>query len=152
MFPAFHARNHNVFLRMRVIVLIDRTTMMLLHRFNILNDIHKLRMVVVLVLGNWRIIHRLRWTIGTKVSFIHTTYIAHVIVTVHSNYPLPVLDYNLLYSQRGDATCTLDPEGDSLQCFRGLRGERITVYRLQLIQAAISIQSIGRFLNIRGNV
>ncbi len=57
--------------------------MMLLYRFNILDDIHKLWMVVVLVYGNWRIIDGLRWTIGTKASFIHTTYIAHVIVAVH---------------------------------------------------------------------
>jgi hypothetical protein len=91
--------------------------MMLLHRFDILDDIHKLWMVVVLVLGNWRIIDRLRWTIGTKVSFIHTTYIAHVIVSGHCNYPLPVLNYNLLYSQEINAACTLDPEGDCLQCF-----------------------------------
>ncbi len=134
MFPAFHARNHNIFLSMRVIVLIDRTTMMLFYRFNILNDIHKLRMVVVLVLRNWRIIDRLRWTIGTKFSFIHAAYIAHVIVLirVQSNYPLPVLEYTLLYSQRDNSTCTLDMEGDRLPCFCGMEGERITVYRLRL--------------------
>lgn len=75
--------------------------MMLLYRFNILNDIHDLRMVVVLVLRNWRIINRLRWTIGTKASVGHAAYVAQsiVIISVHSNYPLPVLEYTLLYSQ-----------------------------------------------------
>lgn len=111
MVPAFYARNHHIFLRIRVMVLIDRTTMMLLNCFNILNDIHKLRMVVILILCNWRIIDRLRWAIGTKFSFTHAGYIAHVIViiSIQSNYPLPVLEYTLLYSQKGKSTCTLDP-------------------------------------------
>ncbi len=66
--------------------------MMLFYRFNILNDIHKLRMVVVLVLRNWRIIDRLRWTIGTKLSFIYAAYVIHivhiiVVITIHNNYP-----------------------------------------------------------------
>ncbi len=121
MFPAIHAGNHNIFLRTRVIVLIHRTTMMLFYGFNILNDIHNLRMVVVLVLCNWWIIDRLSWTIGTKFSFIHTsnithiTHIAHVIVviSVHSNYPLPVLEYTILYSRKGDVTCTFNTEGYS---------------------------------------
>lgn len=105
--------------------------MMLLHRFNILDDVYKLRMVVVLVLRNWRIIHRLRWTIGTKFRFIHAAYIAYIIViiTVHSNYPLPVLEYTILYSQKGITTCTLDPEGYGLPYFRGMEDKINTVYR-----------------------
>ncbi len=108
--------------------------MMLLNRFNILNDIHKLRMVVVLVLCNRRIIDRLRRTIGTKFHSTHTadiagisgtsdiTDIAHmkVIITVQSNYLLPVLEYTLLYSHRDKSTCTLDPGGDSPLGFRGI--------------------------------
>lgn len=102
--------------------------MMLFYRFNILNNIHKLRMVDVLVLCNWWIIDRLSWTIGTKFSFIHTSnitrianithapHIAHithviVVVSVHSNYPLPVLEYTILYSRKGDVTCTFNTEG-----------------------------------------
>ncbi|SFF21267.1 hypothetical protein SAMN04487969_11869 [Paenibacillus algorifonticola] len=94
---------------------------MLLHCFNILNDIHKLRMVVVLVLCYRRIIDRLRWTIGTKVSVIHAAYITHIIViiSIQNNYPLPVLEYTLLYSQKGHAVCMFDMEGYGLQCFCG---------------------------------
>jgi hypothetical protein len=127
-------------------LLVDRTTMMLLYRFNILNNIHKLRMVVVLVLRNWRIIDRLRWTIRTKFSVIHAAYITHivVIITVHNNYPLPFLEYILLYSQRKNPACTLDMEGDGLPYFCGTQDERFIVYLLQFDQAAVLIRSIGR--------
>lgn len=131
MFSTFQARNHHIFLRMGVVLLVDRATMMLLHRFNILDDIYKLRMIVVLVLGNWRIIDRLRWTIGAKVSFIHAAYITHVIIiiAVHSIYPLPVLEYTLLYSQKGNAACTYDMEGDSLASVCRVDGGRTDLYR-----------------------
>lgn len=111
---------------MREMLLVDRATMMLLHRFNVLNDIHKLRMVVVLVLYNRRIKDRLRWTIGTKVHVIHTAYITHVhiivIISFQNNDPLSVLEYMILYSQKGNAACTFDMEGDGPPCFRGLEG------------------------------
>jgi hypothetical protein len=83
-------------------------------------------------LGNWRIIDRLRWTIGTKLSVIRAADIVHVviIITVHNNYPLPVLEYTLLYSQKSNPACTIDMEGDGLPCFGGMDGERIAVYRL----------------------
>jgi hypothetical protein len=118
MFPAFHIRNHNIFLRMRVMMLIDRTAMMLLYRFNILNNIDKLRMEVVLVLRNWRIIDRLSRTIRTEFSLIHAAYITHVviIISVHNNYLLPILEYTLLYSPGSHTTCTFDPQGVSLPC------------------------------------
>lgn len=115
---------------MRILMLIDWAAMMLLHRFDILNDIHKLCVVIVLVLRNRRIINRLRWTIGTKFSFVHAAYISHIIViiTVHNNYPLPDLEYTLLYSPTGETTCTLDPQGKGLQGLSGLRTEGFAVY------------------------
>lgn len=120
MFRASRTRNHNIFLRMREMLLINWTTMMLLHCFNILNDIHELWVIVVLVLYNRRIIDRLRWTIGTKVHVIHTAHITHiaysthiiVIISVQNNYPLSVLEYTLLYSQKGIVACMFDMEGD----------------------------------------
>lgn len=118
--------------------------MMLLYRFNILHDVHKLRMEVILVLYNWRIKDGLSWTIRTKACLINAAYIpiviphaisgvcnsvsTHVVIIIafHSNYPLPVLKYNLLYSQKDDAACTLDMEGDGLPFYYDIRGERFT--------------------------
>lgn len=124
---------------------------MLLHCFNILNDIHELWVIVVLVLYNGRIIDRLRWTIGTKVHVIHTAYITHiaysthiiVIISVQNNYPLPVLEYTLLYSQEGNAACTFDMEGNGPHCFRGLEGG-ITAQNLICYGAHKKKQSLTR--------
>jgi len=99
-------------------MLIDRATMMLLNRFNILYDIDELRMIIVLVYRYWRVINCLCWAIGTKLGFTHARYIGHIVVviTVQSVHLLPVLEYTLLYSHRGVLTCALDIGDDSLLC------------------------------------
>ncbi len=82
--------------------------MMLLYRFNILNDIHKLRMVVVLVLCNWRIKDRLGRTIGTEASGIHAAYIpnvAHVSCIPYIAHISNIAQYNYYGSQLFSPSC-----------------------------------------------